>query len=66
LLEDHDASVPVASADALAKKICWYLSHRDFLKDLGDRARGAVAKNRHAAHKHARAIVKLARGPREC
>lgn len=64
LLEDHDAGVPVPSAEALAEKVCRYLSRPDLLKALGDRARQAVTNSRRAAHKHARVIANLAAGPR--
>jgi 3-deoxy-D-manno-octulosonic-acid transferase len=57
LLESVGAGIMVDNEDILAQKAIWYLDNPEVLHSKGDRAKAAVLMNRHAASRHARAII---------
>ncbi len=59
LLEAACAGVSIKNPEELADRAIWFLGHPEELKGFGDRAREAVLKNKGAAEKHARVILRL-------
>lgn len=59
MLEEVGAGIPVSSPKMLAEKAIWFLRHPETLKSYGDLARESIIRNRNAAKKHAKVIVRL-------
>lgn len=62
LLDEFGGGLQVSDGDELAEKVIYYLSHTDEARQIGERAKKAVASHLGAADKHAAVVQKLLQG----